>query len=216
MIKRAMSMGKLRPEGIAEYREAHDTIHKDYVNGIHKAGFLTISCFLSGQDLAVYSETYAEGYEKEREELGRNEEAVKFGKRMAPLVEPGTKSIEFKEIFYMPDLSNGKPIADEKRVVSMSQLKPEKVADYIRHHDEIKPEFLDLFREAGVFNISCFLHETTLLVYFRRDEAIWPGKEAWFESHPLRTSFMELMKPLGNREIAPVELPEVFRLPKIA
>lgn len=215
MIKRAMGMGKLRAEGIPEYLDAHDNIHPDFVGGFYKAGYVTISCFLLGTDLAVYSEVHDTGYEKAREELGKTEEAIKFGKRMASLPEPGTKSIEYKEVFHMPQLSNGKPIAQEKRVLSLGKLKSDVIPEYIRHHDEIKPEFLDAFREAGIINISCFLHETNLLVYVVRDEAIYAGKEEWLNNNPLHKEFMALMKPLADPASESVFFPEVFRLPKI-
>ena len=216
MIKRAMNMGRLRPEGVAGYLKAHDEIHPDFVSGLRGAGITTISCFLAGVDLAVYSEAHSDGFAKGKEELAQNKAALEFGKSMLPLVEPGAKSIDFEEVFYMPDnLPDGRTIAREKRVLSMAKLKETAVPEYIRRHDEIKPELLDLFRQAGIIQISCFLNRTTLLVYAVRDEAIYPTREEWLNHHPLRREFMSLVEPMADTTAAPVDLPEVFRLPEM-
>lgn len=216
MIKRAMNMGRLRPEGIAGYRKAHDEIHPDFVNALRGAGMTTISCFLAGVDLAVYSEAHSDGFEKGREELAQNNAAREFGKSMLPLVEPGFKSIDFNEVFHMPVLTDSRPITQEKRLLSMAKLGETAIPDYIRRHDEIKPELLDAFRRAGIAQISCFLHRTTLLIYSVRDEAVYPSREEELHHHPLHMEFMALVKPLADSTVAPVNLPEVFRLPVIA
>jgi L-rhamnose mutarotase len=214
MIKRAMNMGRLKPEGIAAYLKAHDEIHPDFVNALHGAGMTTISCFLAGVDLAVYSEAHSDGFTKGKEELAQNKAAQEFGNSMLPLVEPGAKSIDFKEVFYMPSLTPGRPIAREKRVLSMVKLKDHAVPEYIRRHDEIKPELLDVFHQAGILQISCFLHQTTLLIYSVRNDAIYPAQEPGLNLHPLCLEFMALVKPLADPTVAPVDLPEVFRLPE--
>jgi L-rhamnose mutarotase len=213
MIKRAMNMGRLKPEGIAAYLKAHDEIHPDFVNGLRGAGMTTISCFLAGVDLAVYSEAHSEGFEKGKEELAQNNAAREFGDSMLPLVEAGAKSIDFKEVFHMPDLTKGRPIGLEKRLLSMATLKHEAVPEYIRRHDEIKPELLDLFRQTGIIQISCFLHQTTLLIYSVRDETLYPSREEGLNHHPVCMEFMALMKPLVDPSGVSVDLPEVFRLP---
>lgn len=215
MIKRAMNMGRLKPEGVADYLKAHNEIHPDFVNGLHGAGLTTISCFLSGVDLAVYSEAHSDGHEKGKAELAQNKAARDFGDSMLPLVEPGAKSIDFKEVFHMPNLTTGRPLTHEKRVLSMARLKEDSIPDYLRHHDEIKPELLDVFRQAGTVQISCFLHMTTLLIYAVRDEALYLTREKWMSRHPLCMEFMALMKPLTDPAFAGIYLPEVFRLPDI-
>jgi L-rhamnose mutarotase len=213
MINRAMYLGRLRPEGVAEYLKAHDQIHQDFVNGLRGAGTTTISCFLAGVNLAVYSEAHATGFEKGKAELAQNKAAKEFGERMLPLVEPGTTTIVFKEVFHMPDLTNGRSITHEKRVLSMSGLREDTLSEYIRYHDEIKPDLIEAFRQAGVIKISCFLHGTKLLVYALRDEELYQAREEWLTHHPLWMEFMALMKPLADPAVAPVNLPEVFRLP---
>ncbi len=215
MIKRAMNMGRLKPEGIAGYLKAHNEIHPDFVNALRGAGMTTISCFLAGVDLAVYSEAHSDGFEKGKEELAQNKASQEFGKSMLPLVEPGAKSIDFKEVFHMPSLTPGRPIAREKRLLSMATLKHEAIPEYIRRHDEIKPELLDVFRQAGILQISCFLHQTTLLIYSVRDESLYPSREQWLNHHPVCLEFMALMKPLADSTVSPVDLPEVFRLPEM-
>lgn len=206
-------MGRLKPEGVAGYLKAHDEIHPDFVSGLRGAGTITISCFLAGMELAVYSEGHSEGFEKGKEALAQNKAAQEFGKSMLPLVEPGAKSIPFKEVFHMPALTTGRPITCEKRVLSMAKLKGDAIPEYIQRHDEIKPELLDLFRQAGIVQISCFLHQTTLLIYAVRDESLYPSREEELNHHPVCVEFMALVKPLADPSVAPVDLPEVFRLP---
>jgi L-rhamnose mutarotase len=213
MIKHAITMGRLKPEGVAPYLKAHDEIPLDFVNGLRGAGTTTISCFLAGVDLAVYSEAQSEGFEKGKEALAQNKAAQEFGKSMLPLVEPGVKSITFKEVFHMPALTKGQPITSEKRVLSMAKLKEASIPEYIRRHDEIKPELLDVFRQARIIQISCFLHQTTLLIYSVRDEALYPSREKELNQNPLCREFMALVQPLADPTVASVDLPEVFRLP---
>ena len=63
-------------------------------------------------------------------------------------------------------------MAERERVCFLMQLKPERVADYLRAHEVVWPEMLEALRETGWANYSLFVRETDGLVvgYLETDD----------------------------------------------
>ena len=44
-----------------------------------------------------------------------------------------------------------------RRMVSLARLRAECVREYVRLHQQVWPELLEAYRQAGITRISCFL-----------------------------------------------------------
>lgn len=212
IIHANLNMGRLKPEGIARYRKEHDEIDLDFVRALRNAGTSTISCFLQGVDLAVYSES-RDGFEKGKAELAQNQAGAEFGKRMLPLVAEGAKSIFFKEVFNMPPLNDGVQIQLEKRLVSRICLRPDAITEFLHDQGTMSPELLAIYGGAGVISMRYFLHETTVLIYVVRDEAVYGTRGEAMENHPLVVQYKAKMQGLTDPAGPHGAFEEVFRLP---
>ena len=52
------------------------------------------------------------------------------------------------------------------------RIKPGCEQEYIRRHDEIWPELIDVFKEAGICNYTIFLNKNTLFGYYECEKGI--------------------------------------------
>jgi len=52
-----------------------------------------------------------------------------------------------------------------KRVAFKMKLKPGHKAEYIKRHDQVWPEILDLIKKSGVHDYSIFLDEETNILF---------------------------------------------------
>jgi L-rhamnose mutarotase len=53
----------------------------------------------------------------------------------------------------------------QRRMLSLARLRPECVQEYVRLHQQVWPELLAIYRQAGIRHVSCFLNGLDLVVY---------------------------------------------------
>jgi L-rhamnose mutarotase len=92
------------------------------------------------------------------------------------------------------------------------KLKPGAVAEYRRRHDELWPELAQLLGDAGIYDYSIFLDESTLDLFavfkLRADDAI-----ATLPMHPLMRRWWDSMADL--MEVEPGNRPREWPLTRV-
>jgi L-rhamnose mutarotase len=82
-----------------------------------------------------------------------------------------------------------------KRVGFLLKVKREKMAEYIRHHENVWPEMLQALRESGWHNYSLFIREDGLLFgYFETEESL-DVAQAQMAGREINTRWQEFMAP---------------------
>jgi L-rhamnose mutarotase len=102
-----------------------------------------------------------------------------------------------------------------KRNAFKMKLKPGKVAEYKKRHDEIWPELAVALRAAGVSDYSIFLDEETLTL-FAVQKLSDKNSATALPNSPIVRKWWDYMAPLmeGHPDHSPVcgDLHEVFHL----
>ena len=101
----------------------------------------------------------------------------------------------------------------KKRVMHMGRLKPDKLEEYKEFHRNVWPELQQVYREAGITQISCCLHGTQLLIFTEYDDAIYPAAKAALAQNEVELRWAALMRPLADPDWKSVEFEEVFYMP---
>ncbi|HKG48879.1 MAG TPA: L-rhamnose mutarotase [Actinomycetales bacterium] len=105
----------------------------------------------------------------------------------------------------------------QQRICFTLQVKPERLDEYRRRHEDVWPQMQQALRDAGWTNYSLFLREDGLLVGYletpdwdaaRRQMALTEVNAQWQAS--VADLFVDLGKRHADDAMAP--LPEVFHL----
>lgn len=104
-----------------------------------------------------------------------------------------------------------------KRIGFLLKVKPDMIAEYKRHHEQVWPEMLDALRRTGWHNYSLFMRPDGLLFgYFETPES-FQAALAGMSKEEINTRWQEFMAPYfegvgGHADQMMVELEEVFHL----
>ncbi len=98
------------------------------------------------------------------------------------------------------------------RKLCMARLKPECLEEYREFHRHVWPELEAAYQRAGITAVSCFLHDTTLLIYSEYDPERYPASLSWLSREPVEQKWQALMRPLADPSAAAVEFEEVYRM----
>ena len=105
-----------------------------------------------------------------------------------------------------------------KRVGFVLKVKQEKMAEYIKHHENVWPEMLQALRESGWHNYSLFIKEDGLLFgYFETEESL-AAAQAAMAVREINTRWQEFMAPYfespdnARPDEMFLEIPEIFHL----
>ncbi len=96
------------------------------------------------------------------------------------------------------------------RTVSYSRLKPECVKEYIRWHQQVWPELLEIYQKAGITQISCFVGGLDLVVYSEYEIEIYEKEQEALRQNPIEIRWQALMKTLRDPNWPGHEMQEVF------
>ena len=105
-----------------------------------------------------------------------------------------------------------------KRVGFLLKVKPDKIEEYKRHHQNVWPEMLAALRDAGWGNYSLFLAEDGLLFGYFETPVDLATASAAMAATDVNTRWQEFMAPFfgapdsARPDQALVELQEVFHL----
>lgn len=93
-----------------------------------------------------------------------------------------------------------------ERHAFVARLNREHRDQYIDAHRNVPPELLARYRQAGIRNISVFLHEDLLFLYLESDD--YAAALAALENDPIEREWDKLMSPMlgagGYREGAEI------------
>jgi len=105
-----------------------------------------------------------------------------------------------------------------KRVGFQLKVRPDKMTEYIRHHENVWPEMLQALRETGWHNYSLFIREDGLLFgYFETEHSLAEAQKK-MAALEINTRWQEFMAPYfeSPNQSRPdemfLELNEVFHL----
>ncbi len=100
------------------------------------------------------------------------------------------------------------------RLLIRRVMKPECVGDYVRYHQAVPRELIDLYRKSGVLQLSCFLHENDLVVFIEYDAEKWDQAQEELGKNPVEQNWQALMRTLNLPGFEPLTYEEVFHLPR--
>lgn len=97
------------------------------------------------------------------------------------------------------------------RTAFLCTLKPECVAEYRRHHDNVPAELEAAYRDAGILSVSCFLAGTQLLVVSEFDSERFAQQKENLMKSEVEQRWGTLMAPLRDATVPQVDFSEVYR-----
>ncbi len=91
--------GRIRPEGLEEYRRLHGAVWPELIALYRRAGIRRVRCFLEGCDLYVYSEVDPAVYPASRAMIDNDPVEQRWQALMRPLADGGFKGCLAEEVF---------------------------------------------------------------------------------------------------------------------
>ena len=103
-----------------------------------------------------------------------------------------------------------------ERMAWKGRIKPGCKAEYIKRHNEIWPEMVELLKSAGICNYTIFANGEELFVYYECERCIAFAEKTQADS-PVVDRWNEYMKDILELEMDPItgaqpKLEPVFRL----
>jgi L-rhamnose mutarotase len=91
-----------------------------------------------------------------------------------------------------------------RRIGQMLGIKPDRIAEYKRHHAAIWPEISAAIRAAGIRNYSIYLRGETLFAYFEYHgpEAEFAARMEALKAAPRMREWWDLMEPMQSPDPA--------------
>jgi len=99
-----------------------------------------------------------------------------------------------------------------RRFLIQRELKPESVGEYILYHQNVPPGLMDIYRQAGVLDLSCFISRNHLVVYLEVDDDVYKFKSAELAENPVDKNWQALMTTLNDPQAEILTYDEVFRM----
>jgi L-rhamnose mutarotase len=104
-------------------------------------------------------------------------------------------------------------VAMTQRTAFVLRVRPEKIDEYIRAHEDVWPEMLDALRGAGIRNYTIFRDGNRMFGYFEADDLA--AAERYLAEQDVSTRWQDAMAELLEERVpdaGPPSLQEVFRL----
>jgi L-rhamnose mutarotase len=100
-----------------------------------------------------------------------------------------------------------------ERTAFVLRVRPDKIEEYIRAHQDVWPEMLDALRGAGIRNYTIFREGNQMFGYFEADDLAAAGR--YLAQQEVSTRWQDAMAELLERRVpdgGPPALEEIFRL----
>ena len=100
-----------------------------------------------------------------------------------------------------------------QRTAFVLRVRPEKIDEYVRAHEDVWPEMLDALRGAGIRNYTIFRDDNRMFGYFEADDLAAAGR--YLAQQDVSTRWQDAMAELLEERVpdaGPPSLQEVFRL----
>ncbi|MBQ2986466.1 MAG: L-rhamnose mutarotase [Tyzzerella sp.] len=82
-----------------------------------------------------------------------------------------------------------------KRFIMYSDLKPEKVQDYIELHANPRPELLELLKQCNIHNYSISIRGTQLFTYYEYTGVNYEADMEFMDNSPIMQEWWKYSKP---------------------
>jgi L-rhamnose mutarotase len=99
-----------------------------------------------------------------------------------------------------------------RRMAHLGRVKPGKQQEYIEKHSQIWPEMHQALKDAGYINITSFLHDCDLFVYYEVDEKIFDKGIKELDKHPEMVKWSKMIQGVYDEDFKIVHYDEVFHL----
>ena len=100
----------------------------------------------------------------------------------------------------------------KKGTIVYLKLKPECVEKYKEYHDNIWPELVEAYRQAGITTISCGLNDSYLIVYEEYADGQYEQARKKLAGNEIEMRWKSLMRQLRDPSFELMEFTEVFRM----
>jgi L-rhamnose mutarotase len=97
-----------------------------------------------------------------------------------------------------------------KRKLVLSVLKPQCVEEYKKYHSKVWPELEQAYKEAGILKISCFINDSTLVVYSEYDENIYDRQVKQLAKNEIEQKWQKIMSSFSDASFKPLNFKEVY------
>ena len=100
-----------------------------------------------------------------------------------------------------------------ERTAFVLRVRPDKIEEYIRAHQDVWPEMLDALRGAGIRNYTIFREGNQMFGYFEADDLAAAGR--YLAQQEVSTRWQDAMAELLMERVpdgGPAALEEIFRL----
>jgi len=98
----------------------------------------------------------------------------------------------------------------KRQMLSLSRLRPECVQEYVRLHQQVWPELLATYRQAGITQIGCFLNGLVLIVYSEYESEVYEKAKEALSRNAVEVRWQVLMQTLRDPDFEPLTFQEVF------
>jgi L-rhamnose mutarotase len=100
-----------------------------------------------------------------------------------------------------------------QRTAFSLHVRPDKIEEYIRAHQDVWPEMLDALRSAGIRNYTIYRDGNRMFGYFEADDLA--AAEQYLAQQDVSTRWQDAMADLLEERVpdgGPSALQEIFRL----
>lgn len=94
-------------------------------------------------------------------------------------------------------------------------LKPEGIPEYIRLHQQVWPELLKVYRQAGITEISCFQNGCEVVVYSEYEMEVYQQAKESLNHNSVELRWQALIQNLRDPDSPPLHFEEVFHMPAL-
>ena len=103
-------------------------------------------------------------------------------------------------------------ICKMKRCAFFGRLKKGFEKEYIARHDNIWPELVQAYKDAGILNMTVFMKGLDLFGYYEIDEVVYDQEKDNLSKNPVEMKWQEYLAEIANRSET-IEPPvEVFHM----
>lgn len=96
------------------------------------------------------------------------------------------------------------------RTLSLRCLKPECVQDYVSYHQQVWPELLEAYHQAGITRIDCCLNGSDLVVCIEYDSDVYEKMKDALRHNPIEIRWQALMETFRDISVEQRFFEEVF------
>lgn len=99
-----------------------------------------------------------------------------------------------------------------KRMAFLGKVKKGFEQEYIVRHDNIWPELIRIYKDAGILNMTVFMNGTNLFGYCEVDEVIYGREKENLSKNPIEIRWQKYLAEIADRSEKLDEPVEAFHM----